>query len=239
MTAGSAQAVPQLQLDLDADDAFYSGDAETIQTTSDTFSVYLYLSPLSNANETALLADTYYISIALTPQRAAPGMLGSFDVNGGEVRVTQDMTYGRPPLELALDGTSPSDPGDLAPHGIFDTFFYEVAVQFSAGAQTAVYNTQDVRFADGFDSTVDCSSVDCMYFVKIDIDKSDLSDAVQLHFDGYNTSTRNGDIDITKGNDPGFVPFSHDAETVVPEPTGLLLFSAGLLLVGRTLRRQR
>jgi hypothetical protein len=228
----AAQAVPTLQLDIDGTDVVYNDapGVETIQTTNDSFDVYLYLTPGPKADVSALLGQTYYVSIALTPQTGPTGgMLGSFDVNGSTVSVTSDMSYGTPPIESNLS----FDPGDLSKHGVFPTFFYQVAVQFDAAHQTAIYNTQDTRFADGFDPTGAG-----MYYTVLSIDKSNLNDSTQLHFDGYDTVAKDGgDIDA---ND--FVPFSHDAESIsppIPEPTGVLLFSAGLLMVGRSLRRQR
>jgi len=239
VSMASAVDGPHLQLDIDATNVFYNTTTSSVATTDSTFTLYAYLNPTGQFDIDALLADTYYVSIALSPQTGPThGSYGSFDVDGTTVQVTQDMTYGTPPLE----GSSVSDPGDLPTHSIFPTFFTEVAIQFNALDQTTPYNTQDTRFADGFDDTGSG-----MYFVAIEIDKTNLNPDLQLHFDLYNTAVvecgRNpncvpGDIDLD--DQPyAFAPFSHDAETVIPEPTGLLLFSAGLMVVGYSLRQRR
>jgi hypothetical protein len=247
--ANSATALPGLMLDLDASNVSYNG---TIQTTDDTFSVYAYLAPKNSESLTDvnnLLADTYYVSIALTPQTGPTGgTFGSFDVDTTTVTVTGDMTYGAPPLN---DPSPLWESGDLQKHGIFETFYYEVAFQFDASDVTLAYDTQTTRFADGFDDSVtqlfcEQNIGDCMYFVELEIDKTMLNNALQLHFDLYNTElrdcTRNPNCDpndlIIGGAPYDFAPFSHDAETIVPEPNGLMLFAAGLLVVGYTLRRQ-
>lgn len=248
--ANSASALPGLMLDLDASNVSYNG---TIQTTDDTFSVYAYLAPKNNeslADVNDLLADTYYVSIALTPKTGPiGGMFGSFDVDSTTVTVTGDMTYGAPPL--TGDPSPLWEAGDLAKHGIFETFYYEVAFQFDASDVTLVYDTQTTRFADGFDDSVtqlfcEQNIGDCMYFVELEIDKTLLNSALQLHFDLYNTGLRecrnNPNCDpndmIIDGDPYAFAPFSHDAETIIPEPNGLMLFAAGLLVAGYALRRQ-
>jgi hypothetical protein len=231
-----ASAVPGLQLDLDASNVSYNG---TIQTTDNTFSIYAYLTPQNqNTDVAALLSDTYYVSIALTPQTGPiGGSFGSFEVDGTTVAVTGDMTYGAPPLEA--DPTWES--GDLQKHGIFETFYYEVAFQFDPNDVTAVYDTQTTRFADGFDDSVSAAFCaanpgDCMYFVEFEVDKTLLNASLQLHGDLYNTECANGDCSLENGSYDK-APFSHDVETI-PEPSGLMLFAAGLLVVGYKLRRQ-
>jgi hypothetical protein len=77
-----------------------------------------------------------------------------------------------------------------------------------------------------------------MYFASFDVDVSSLAPGHEIHFDLYNTSIKNGDIDVSK-----FAPFSHDAETnstPVPEPGTLLLMGAGLtgLYFSRKLKRK-
>jgi len=243
--ATMASALPGLQLDLDSLDAYYDNGDETIMTTEDSFSVYAYLTPKhgeTGDDLDALLNDTYYVSIALTPKTGPiGGPLGSFTVGGSSVAVTGGMTYGAPPLEGVL--TSPWEPGDLQKHGVFETFYHEVAFTFDATQQTTPYDTQVVRHVDGFDDTGSG-----MYYVELEIDKSLLNTAVQLHFDLYNAELRDcgtsrnpncDPTDVIVGNEEySFAPFSHDAETVIPEPTGLMLFAAGLLVVGHTLRRR-
>lgn len=56
----------------------------------------------------------------------------------------------------------------------------------------------------------------------------------EVHFDAYDSIL----LGANQMMHAKFVPPSHDAGTAVPEPGGLLLFSVGLLVVGRATRRR-
>lgn len=211
---GTAQAVPTLQLDTDGT---YDFSTETIVTSSSTFTVYAYLTNKngSASDLSALLADTYYLSIALVPGDSLTSE--SFTIDGTTVDVTGDMTYGTPPIDIAAQQF------DLASHGVYPTYYYEESFQFSESNELGQYNTQDRAINGG---TIDLSydANGDMYYVAFEIDRTGLDQNYNLHFDLYNTNVkRNGTITVDD-----FAPFSHDVEAV-PEPATLLLLGLGLL----------
>lgn len=207
-----AGAVPTLQLDIANGD--YDHGTESITTEKDEFLLYALLKPdCSNT-----LSDTYYISAALTPAVSSPASLGYFMFNGININVTSDMSYGVPPLEANL---SP-DKGDLPKHGVYPTYFKEFVFQFNSGSRIKAYNSQERAEQGGLIDTA-YDPYGPMYFASFAVDRSSLDQDYELHFDLYNSSMKNGDVDVTK-----FAPFSHDAETV-PEPGVLFLMGAGLM----------
>jgi len=140
--ATSAQAIPALQLGITG--GTYDSTTQTTVASGSIFTLSAYLTPKQNATSAeidALLADTYYISMAVVPKTGpTDATLGSFTVGATTVNVTSDMTYGTPPLETVM--TQLSDPGDLAPHSIYETFYKQLAFQFNSGAQTAPFDVQ-------------------------------------------------------------------------------------------------
>jgi hypothetical protein len=242
--AGQAAALPTLQLGIGG--GTYDPVTETIVTDADTFTVYAYLSfDGTNGNGTPtgrtyadLVGTTYYISTALTPKTSTAGSYGSFDFDGSTVNVTADMTYGTPPIELV----EPHPDKDLAPHGIFDTFYTESAFTFDEGDKTDPFNTQDNPGA-----TPSYSGGDYMLFHSFEVDRSLLAEGYGLHFDLYSTvvnttcKTKHGETVCTDDRQVDlFAPFSHDAGTNrVPEPGTLMMRGAGLLGLAAWERRRR
>lgn len=228
LAAGAANAVPVLQLGIEG--GTYDWSTETIVSTSPSFSLYAFLNP----NSGNLLSDTYYLSMAITPQVSTPADLGSFTYNSTTVNITSDMTYGRPPIDTFGD-----DSGDLAPHGVFPTYFKEVEFSFDSSNQSGIFNTQD-------NPTWGPQSGSGMYYNLFSIDTSNLAVGYAIHFDLYNTKLcingkgscdGSGDVDITQ-----FAPFSHDAQSmtsVVPEPETYAMMLAGLGLLGFSARRRK
>jgi hypothetical protein len=217
---GVANAVQTLQLDIGGGN-YVGGEEETIFSSGPVFNLYAYLEP----GGASTLGSTYYISAALVPKTGPTGGdYGSFKFNSFTVNVTDDMIYGVPPLETVLGGAD-RDPGDLSRHGIFETFYTEYAFKFDADQQSGIYDTQAQTGQGPIAGTG-------MYYQMFSIDTSGLTGEYAIHFDLYNEKyySRNignnpvGDIDVRD-----FAPFSHDAQSKVPEPGTLLLFGIGLI----------
>jgi hypothetical protein len=252
--ASTAEAIPVLQLDLAG--GVYDVVTETIVAPGGEFTLYAVLTPKTGATQAqinALLAETYYVSVALSPQTNAGGDYGSFTfgsengsfqmtkspdltpITSTTVQVTEDMEYGVPPLEtfLTLQG---HDSGDLAKHGVYPTYFAEFGFQFLSTNTATAYNAQDSP------GGLTPSGSGQAFYAAFTGNSSLLSDGYTLHFDLYDTQVRNcgkqgfpgcEDIDIDR-----FAPFSHDAslgppDENVPEPSSLLLLITGMAFVVR------
>jgi len=229
--AGTANAIPTLQLGITG--GTYDWSTQTVVSTSPSFSLYAYLLPDAGNTTT----DKYYLSMALTPQVSTSANLGSFTYNGNTVNATTDMTYGTPPIDAF---SSSYDPGDLAKHGVFPTYFKEVEFSFGSN-QSGAFNTQD-------HPTWGPQAGSGMYYNLFSIDTTNLADGYAIHFDLYNTKlcpnstgqcAYTTDTDITQ-----FAPFSHDAQSMgsvspVPEPQTYAMLLVGLGLIGFTTRRRK
>ena len=141
-----ALAVPLLQLDVAG--GHYDGSTQTIVASSNPFTLYALATPSGNVTNQSILNQTFYISAAVSPQVDADADLGFFTVNGTRVDVTADMLYGKPPAEL-FEELQGGDPGDLAGHGIYPTYFYELAFQFSPSLTTATYDAAVAAMSPG------------------------------------------------------------------------------------------
>ncbi len=229
--AGASWACPTLQLDIAGGTYSQPGDGqtkETIVAPEDKFTLYAFLIP----NSSNTLQDTYYISAAIVPKVEEPGEnLGSFVFSDETINVTSGMTYGIPPLETMV--TQLWDRGDLPRHGIYETYFAEFKFNFNASQSVPSYDTA-LRAQNNWAIPPDSTGLN-MYYVTFEVDVSGLAPGYIIHFDLYNSTIRcNGDVDVTK-----FAPFSHDAESKVPESSSLFLLGAGLLGVVILAKRKR
>jgi hypothetical protein len=218
-------AIPYLQLDIEGG-RYVEGDEESVVIASDVFTLYALVDSSHGST-----IGSFYLSIALVPsiqpEPDEPPILGSFTIDYYDdgfatstiVYVVGDMEYGIPPLNLLIE--DPQNPGLLAPHGIFETYFYELEFTLDPSGTTTPYNVQDdpggpTRFPPGGD----------LWYQEFDIDATNLSDDYFLHFDLYTTGS--GIVD--------FAPFSKDAQHT-PVPGAVLLGILGLGVAGIKLRK--
>ena len=242
-----AEAIPLLQLDIIG--GTYNDTTDTTVATTGTFTLRALLTPGASATPgeiSALLADTYYISAALTPPTSVGGSLGSFNFAGTPVNVTADMTYGTPPL----DATPLTSEDDLPGHGQFPTYFSQFSFSFLAANTVTAYNVEPGSDPDENGRTA--------YFADFLVTAS-LTGSNAIHFDLYDSilarcgsgPPANRPVctpeDIDLGNN---APFSHDAQsgpntfpddppTSVPEPASFMLISLGAVGAAAALRRRR
>jgi hypothetical protein len=224
----SAIAIPTLQLDIGGGTYV---DGTTIANAK-TFDVYALLNPDSDST----LSGLYRISAALYPKTAdsspAPSV-GTFSFNGVTYNVAADMAWGRPPDALLADTTAIGS--DLAPHGIFDTYFMEFNVVFDANNQCLVYNVQD----NPGDPVAAANSG--FYWQSFAVDVNGLDAGYGIHFDLYQvaagtageTGARVKGDQILTTDMVEFAPFSHDAESSTSVPDGASTVTLlGLALTG-------
>lgn len=238
--AAALQAEPILQIDLTG--GFYVGDGDIINTTDDEdsvvtndtiFDLYALGTPGGRVGVGELLETIYWLSVAVIPMIGPdPVDFGSFVVDGTTYGV-DDMSFGTPPLDAYF-----GDPeAGLASHGIFDTFFLELAVTFTGTNTAETYNVQ------GAAGTIlsNLGGAGSFYDV-FSFDVSGLNEGFDLHFDLYDAVVANGPRGSDGDEGVGvFAPFSHDARTncctTVPEPGTLALFAIGLIGLGSIKRR--
>jgi hypothetical protein len=231
LVAGSAQAIPSLQLGPGTGSWTYDTTTQTWVTTDNP----LQLAATANATtadggngayawDTLGTSQLAYLVVSVIPMTALSEPPDIFDITVGNDAGTLSLLAsgnGAPPL---------NDPNDLAPHGIFDTYFEIYEFNFD-GALVGISDTQPGGSGSGMG-----------YLELFDITVNSLAPSVErLHFDlftvqGASGWDPNGPVDQRLVE--AFAPFSHDAE-VVPEPSGALLFGVGALIAATAVGRRR
>jgi hypothetical protein len=229
--AGSARALPALQLGPGAGSWTYDASTQTWVTSDNP----LQLSALANATAgdggngdyawtTPGTGQLVYLVVSAVPQTALVEPPEIFDItvenDGGALNVFASGN-GAPPL---------NDPNTLASHGIFDTYFEIYEFSFD-GALVGIGDTQPGGLGSGMG-----------YSELLDVTIHSLASGVAgLHFDLFTVQGATGwdpDGPPDSGLVEAFAPFSHDA-AAVPEPGSALLFGVGGLVAGVALRRRR
>ena len=242
LTASRSEALPVLQLDMR--NGFYDSGTQTIEATGDTFTVYALLTLKPGMDVAGWLADTYYVTVALTPQVNTPSSLGSFQFAGTNVPVTDGMTYGTPPKD-----SIPGLGGQLGSNNVYPTYYREFAFQFSPLNQVLSYDSALRPGGPGALGSPDYADYQT-YVATFTGDASLLAQGYDLHFDLYNTYValcgRNYTPDCTNINVDQYAPFDHDAQTArangiasMPEPASALCLLTGVTLAGFTRRRRQ
>lgn len=231
LSAGRLHALPSLQLYIDPaanPGATYNLGSQTWVYSGNTLTLTAFAVDKNfgshNGNAFAGTVTDAYLSIALEGGSIPSGSLGdtlpasafgTLNINGGDSPLDH-WVYGIPP-EATVDSMDCA--ADLAPHGVFPTWFTQY--QFNFGSYGAsVFNTQPGKTGTdtGFrkDFTIDLGNID----------------ASVVHFDLF---TLNSDSNIRK-----FAPYSHDAEAntaPVPEPASAALLALGLGVASLVKRR--
>jgi hypothetical protein len=227
--AGStaAQALPVLQLDIVG--GHYDHTTQTIISAGPVFQLVAIFTPppgiTTQAQLNRAMQETVYIAAAANPAIGpADHNLGSFSFNGHTTRVTEDMTYGTPPVDL--HDNSGADPGDLGAHDIYPTYFTEFAFHFNQAQRTVGYNT--AQQPGGLTPNPTGTS----YYQTFAVDTRQLDPRYVIHFDMYNETFKRCtaapvpcvDVDVDQ-----YAPFAKDAQSApVPEPASLLLLGSAV-----------
>lgn len=234
----SAQALPVLQLDIVG--GHYDHTTQTIISAGPVFQLVAIFTPpagiTSQAQLNRALAETVYIAAAVNPAIGPNDHnLGSFSFNSQTVDVTEDMTYGTPPVDV--HDHSSADPGDIGAHEIYPTYFSEFAFHFNQAQRTNPYNT--ATHTGGLSPNANGTS----YYQTFAVDTRLLDPRYVIHFDMYNETFKRCseapvpcvDVDVDQ-----YAPFAKDAQSApVPEPTSLLLLGSAVTVGVIRKRKQR
>ena len=214
LSAAPAVALPALQLGPGSGSWSYDITTGTWETSDNPLNLLAFANATATDGgngdypwSTTGTSQIAYLVVSAVPKIATTEPPSLFDI-------TVDNDAGTLALYTSGNGAPPlSDPNDLAPHGIFSTYFEIYEFNFDGGL-TGIYNTQTnldpaMGYEERFDVTI--NSLD--------------SSVTALHFDLF-TIVGSGQLGPTD-QVFSFAPFTHDAQTI-PEPATALLLAAGL-----------
>lgn len=225
MSANMSWAYPMLQLDASPGGYVY-GTTESTITSGNSFTLYA----LYNATHSSAPSGTFYISAAVTPKVGpTPVNFGSFTVDG----TTYSSSVGSSDPGYMQYGGPPVDNTDIFPnlptHGIYNTFYAEVAFSFDLNNKAKPYDVQT-------EAGIPVPDVNGgFYYQAFSVDVSNLGAGYNVHFDLYDTEIHNKRSSIL------FAPFSHDVEsshTSVPDG-GMTLVLLGAAMSGLVVIRRK
>lgn len=216
--ASSATAIPVLQIYIDG--ATYDSATETWVVADSTFDLWV----MGDVGSYGAVSDLK-LSAAVDSSET-----GSVTLTPGTTSVITDPSTPIAPIAspLSADGAIPqlSDGSDLPTHGIYGpgVSFYEWAL-----GDLTLMDSPMGDYIDAFPTSFPSSGQVNVYEVTVD-------GYTVVHFDAYDNIVAGGGR-AREMQHAKFAPFSHDGE-LVPEPSGLLLFSVGMLVVGGAIRRR-
>ncbi|HBC46489.1 MAG TPA: hypothetical protein DEO84_00440 [candidate division Zixibacteria bacterium] len=208
-----AFAIPSLQLFING--ATYDWGSQTWVTTGSEFDLYVVS---ANSSKSDVI-----VSMAIAQQDNASNV----ELNvAGHQYTSSDWLWGYAPIGNEPDVWNGGE--DLPRHGIFPTWYTEYH-SGDYGLNSQVGNVQPDGNGNYWNPATGTGSAPAFGQAKV-FHIVTGGAYTFVHFDAY---TLNSDGSINQ-----FAPFSHDAETAVPEPGTLALLGVGLLGLGGTVRRR-